>query len=152
MSTAPFVARHVVREQSFELAAPVDAVYPYFTPAGERAWAPGWEPEFLHPAGEDLCAGMVFRTAAGGEATLWLVADHDPHAHRVRYVRVTPDSRIGFVELACATAAAGTTRVTVRYTFTALSEAGNRYLEAFDDAAFRAMMQEWRTRIGALLR
>jgi hypothetical protein len=66
----------------------------YFTPAGERAWAPGWDPVF--PAGErgdGAQPGAVFLT---GES-VWVVVDRT--ADRVRYARVTPGVRAGTIEV-----------------------------------------------------
>jgi hypothetical protein len=65
-----------------------------FTPVGERAWAPGWDPVF--PAGEDgdgAAPGTVFLTGA----STWVVVDRA--ADRVRYARVTPGVRAGTIEV-----------------------------------------------------
>jgi hypothetical protein len=65
-----------------------------FTPVGERAWAPGWDPVF--PAGErgdGAAPGTVFLTGA----SIWVVVDREPD--RVRYARVTPGVRAGTVEV-----------------------------------------------------
>src|SRR3954447_17994802 len=65
-----------------------------FTPAGERAGAPGWDP--VSPAGEDGdggAPGTVFLTGA----STWVVVDREPD--RVRYARVTPGVRAGTIEV-----------------------------------------------------
>ena len=71
------------------------------------------------------------------------MTSHDIIRHRVEYVRVTPGSRIGLVSVSCEPQGASATEVIVRYTLTALSEAGNRQLEAFD-ARYDASIDEWR--------
>src|SRR5437762_545926 len=73
---------------------PPERAIHYFTPAGERAWAPHWDPVF--PAGEDgdgSAPGTVFVTGA----TTWVVADRTPD--RVRYTRVTPGGHAGTIEV-----------------------------------------------------
>ncbi|QND64130.1 SRPBCC family protein [Mesorhizobium loti] len=142
---------HLERNHSIVLSAPIDRVFPLFTPIGETLWVDGWEPEFLHPQSGETQQGMVFRTVHGDETTLWACADWDPDGHRVRYVRVTPDSRFGFVEVACRKAIDGGTEATIAYTFTALNAAGRSYLSGLTQDAFAHMIEAWKVRIDAWL-
>ena len=142
---------HVERQARFRLSAPVDEVFPFFTPEGERRWVAGWAPEWLHPAEGELAAGAVFRTRHDGEETLWACLDWEPEAARVRYARVTPGSRFGFVEVRCRAGAPGETEVSVSYALTALEQDGEARLAGLTEAAFAATMEEWRARIAPLL-
>jgi len=146
-----FRAEHALRSASFELPLPRERAFELFTPEGERAWAPGWDPEYLHPADGRLVAGMIFRTHAHGEDTVWTVARCEPEAGSVSYVRCTPSSRIAIVAVACAAIAPGRSRVTVSYEFTGLSEAGNEWIRAMDEPHYAAFIGEWKTAIEALL-
>jgi hypothetical protein len=38
-------------EGGFSVAGPVDSVFELFSPLGEKAWVPGWDPELIHPPG-----------------------------------------------------------------------------------------------------
>jgi hypothetical protein len=51
----------------------------------------------------------------------------------------------------CASAGPDKTRVTVVYTFTALSEAGDQYVRAMDADHYRAFIDGWGTAIAASL-
>ena len=144
-------AGHIERRHRIVLDGPVDRVFPLFTPAGEKAWAEGWDPEFLHPADGETREGMVFRTRHGGEITLWSCVDWQPIAHRVRYARVTPASRFGFVEVTCRALADGRTEANVTYTYTALEPEGRAHLEALSEAAFTRMIDGWRPAIDRCL-
>ncbi len=66
-------------------------------------------------------------------------------------VRVTPDSRFGFVEVACRPTADGGTEASIAYTFTALSTAGRSYLSELTEDAFANMIEGWKLRIDAWL-
>ncbi len=90
---------------------------------------------------------MVFRTGAGDETTFWSCTDWAPERGYVRYARVTPASRFGYVEVHCHPAGADACEVAVGYTYTALSESGERTLAALTDTAFAAMIEEWRALI-----
>lgn len=137
---------HVERRHTITLAMPVEMAFPLFTPAGERDWVDGWEPEFLYPADGATGAGMVFRTRHGGEETLWSCIEWSPAEHRVRYARVTPGSRFGHVEVACRADGGGTV-VSVCYALTALSAEGEALLAALTEEAFRDGIDSWRAAI-----
>jgi hypothetical protein len=144
---AAFAAAHVERSRSFVVELPVDRAFRLFEPEGERAWAKGWDPEYLHPRGTtDAVRGMVFRTRHGGEETLWTVMRHEPASGLVEYARVTPGSRMGRVLVQCARLDAARTRVTAVYALTGLSDAGNAALAEFD-RAYDAFIDSWESAI-----
>jgi len=142
-----FRGERALRSHSFDLPMPLSAAFPLFEPEGERAWAPGWDPRYVYPADGRPQKGMVFVTDAGDEETLWLVLRHEPEKGAVEYARMTPGNRVAIVRVLCAPADSGSTRVTVSYEYTGLSEAGNAYVRAMDEAGFREFVESWRTMI-----
>jgi hypothetical protein len=144
-----FAGERVVRSHWFVLPMTVAQAFPLFEPEGERAWAQGWDPHYVYPPDGRTEVGMVFTTTHGSEETLWTVIRHDPAAGLIEYLRVTPGSRVANVLVQCASADAQRTRVTVVYTFTALSEAGNAYVRAMDEARYRAFIEGWEAAIAA---
>lgn len=129
--------------RTFHLAAPLERVVPLFTAEGERAWAPGWEPRILSGDGE---RGSAFITATrdGGTVT-WIVIDYRPAEGRASYARLVDGSNIGLVDVACNASAQGGTDVSVRYTLTAVSEAGGSFVAQFlSDENYTRMIDEWR--------
>ena len=141
--SAAFVAERIVRSHAFEVPLPLACAFTLFEPEGERAWAEGWDPRYLHPHDGRVASGLVFTTDHGGEHTLWTVARHEPAAGCVEYVRMTPGSRVGTVAVRCEAIGPARTRVTATYALTALSEAGNARLRALDEAAYRAYIDSW---------
>jgi hypothetical protein len=84
----------MTHSHTLRVPLPPERALHLFTPVGERAWAPGWDPVF--PAGErgdGATPGTVFLTGA----STWVVVDREPG--RVRYARVTPGVRAGTVEV-----------------------------------------------------
>lgn len=149
----PFVPRHVSRTHRIDLPLPADRAFHFFTPAGEREWVPDWDPVFLHPADGSLETGGAFVTDPASEEsrTLWLVTHVDADNRRVSYARVTPASRIGLVDVRVTAAGPTASHVQVTYSFTALTESGNAYLEAFTGPYFRTYIDTWRELILAHL-
>jgi hypothetical protein len=146
-------ARHVVRTHSFGLPVPAGRAFDLFTPLGEREWVPGWNPVFLHPPDGRLERGGAFLTdpASDDGRTLWVVTHVDRARLEVSYARVTPASRIGLVDVRVTAASGQECVVEVAYTFTAVSEAGNAYLDSFTDEHFRGYIESWRELILAHL-
>jgi hypothetical protein len=137
-----FRAERMVRTHHFDLPVPPAQAFGHFTPEGERAWAKGWDPAYLHPADGRAAVGMVFTTGHGGEQTLWTLTRHEPEEGLVEYLRVTPGSRMGTVRVQCSQLDAGT-RVTVTYALTALTPQGNDTLRALDAPAYERFIESW---------
>ncbi|HYC37323.1 MAG TPA: hypothetical protein VEC19_12925 [Usitatibacter sp.] len=145
-----FRAEHIERSHHFVVERPAGRAFELFTPEGERAWADGWDPTYLHPADGTPQRGMVFTTGHGGEHTLWTMTRYEPQAGLVEYQRITPGSRMGSVLVQCTSLGASRTRVTVAYALTALTEDGNRVLRGMDDAKFQAFIEDWERAIAGI--
>ena len=142
-----FQARRTHQTHTIEIALPIKRCFPLFTPQGETLWVPDWAPDYIYPPSGKTEQGMVFITGHGGETTLWTLVDYQPEKHYARYSRVTPGSRSTIVEVQCHEIDPARTQVTVSYTLTGLSEAGNQAIAAFCGEAYRTMIEEWHTLI-----
>jgi hypothetical protein len=113
---------------------PSDEAAALFTPEGEKAWVPGWDPHHHGPT--------VFATDHGGADTLWVITDQTPR--RLRCARVTPGVHAGTVEVRCRPDG-DVTEAEVTYDLTALRP------DALDHfaAGFDAMLAEWERMIAA---
>jgi hypothetical protein len=140
---------HVQATHRIVVDAPVDRCFMFFTPAGEELWVDGWRPTYLHPQGGRTEAGMVFTTGDGDEYTVWTLVDFDRAQHRSRYLRCTPASRSGLVEVACRAVDASRTEVSVSYTLTALNARGREALAAYEGERFATMIEGWSRQIAA---
>ena len=89
------------RSHEISLDVAVADAFPLFTPKGEESWVPGWRPSYIEPPGGETVPEMLFRTGDGDETTFWTCLAFEPGLHHVRYLRVTPASRIAFVDVAC---------------------------------------------------
>jgi hypothetical protein len=145
------VAHHVELTGRVRVAAPVAQAFLFFTPESERAWVPGWAPEYLHPPDGALVEGLTFRTHhLGDEPILWLLSRCDPARGEIEYVRVTPQSRMGTVTVQCRAVDASATDATITYRLTALSPSGDAALDVFA-VEFDAMLLSWERAIADLL-
>lgn len=142
-----FEALRIRREAVFVVPQPVGKIFPLFTPKGEELWSDQWRPSYIFPKSGETQEGMVFVTGpANAEHVIWRMEIYDPSHGRVRYSRISPSNRYGVVEVECRTDAGGT-KVKVTYEFTALSEAGNKFIQEFSEETYRAMIGEWKAAI-----
>jgi hypothetical protein len=119
---------------------PKDAIA-LFTPTGERAWAPGWNPQFPSPVTDDTEPGTVFQTDHASRRSTWTVTRHDP-ATTIQYATTTPGDRAGLVTVACAPGQDHTTIATVNYDLTALTPQANADLDRFA-AHYPSFLDQW---------
>jgi len=142
-----FEGLSISRTGRMEVACPLSQAFVYFTPDGERLWVPGFDPEYLHPLSGEQGPGAIFTTTHGGERTLWMVTRFSPAGGVAEYARVTPGSRHGTVRVALEATGPASSRATVSYDLTALSDAGNSVLASMTEAAYVEMLRDWERRI-----
>lgn len=132
-------------EHSHEITVdrPLAHAMPLFTPKGEESWVPGWEPDYITPKSGETCEEMLFVTSHGNETTYWTCLNWQPEDGHVRYLRLNPHSRVGFVDVQCSADGPEKTRVRVAYQLYALSDSGRRYLAEMTESTFVEMIDEW---------
>jgi hypothetical protein len=138
----------VHRAAEITVDLPPEQAMKLFTPEGERRWADGWDPHYPRTDRRDG-PGAVFTTAHGGHQTTWIMVDHGPES--VRYARVTQGMTGGTVAVEVVGSSEHSTQIRVTYDLTALTNAGETWLDAFD-ADYDASIGHWSTEIAAALR
>jgi hypothetical protein len=141
------MGRSISRATEITITLPPERTIELFTPEGERRWAAGWDPEYPD-TGRREGPGVVFATGHGGHKTTWIMVDQRPGT--VRYARVTHGMTAGTVAVEIVGSGEHFTRVRVTYELTALTPAGEGWLEAFD-ASYDAAIGDWSIEIAAAL-
>ena len=133
----------------FELPIPASEAIDYFTPEGERSWAPGWDPTY--PAGQPTeTPGTVFVTHHGDIPTVWIIGTIDRVNHAASYSRLTSGHHAGTVRVRCDDQADHRCVVSVEYDMTALARDPHA-LDAYSDEHFSGMIRAWQTQVGDAL-
>ena len=150
-----FTASHISRSHAIHLGAPPSRVFPLFEPVGEQSWAADWKPVFLYPPSGAAQVGAVFTTQVhedDGLDTIWAMNVYDPTDFHLRYLRVTPGSRVGMIDIRCQGAPEGGTEATVTYTFTGLSDEGNEFIARLTSDHYQEYIASWERAINHYLR
>lgn len=155
--------RRLEREHAFVVELPLAEAFVLFTPVGEKNWAEGWRPVFMSPEDADLREGSVFTVTSaaplGGDDvhSVWAVSRYAPPA-AIEYRNVLIGLRATHIAVRCealaedagaatslptASRARAHTRVTVRYVYHGLSEAGDAFIAQMTEEKFRAMIESW---------
>ena len=134
---------HVDRAGMVAVALPFAEAVPLFTPEGERAWAAGWDPHYVHPVRPDAGEGVVFQTANKGESSAtWVQTRYEPTEGLASYVYVVPDHHTAMVDVRVTPDGEGQSRASVRYRMTSLSSDADDVVRAFGEA-FDDYMAHW---------
>jgi len=143
IAAAADAPQRVSRTYDQHLEAPPDRILPLLTPLGERAWAPGWEPEMRwEPPGGG--AGTLFVVRHSGQPdAVWLLDTWEPASGHVHYVHVTPGSDVTEIDIRLRPEGKDGAVATVRYTWTALGPPGTALVESKTEEEYRRAMRHW---------
>jgi hypothetical protein len=135
------------RAAEITVVLPREQALALFTPEGERRWAAGWDPQYPEPKRREG-PGAVFTTRHGGHETTWVIVDQRPEG--IRYARVAHGMTAGTIAVEVLYSKDGASRVRVTYDLTALTAAGETWLEAFAEH-YENEIATWSEEIDAAL-
>ena len=138
-----FNAQRVTRQYVQTIQATPSVVHALICPVKEAEWLESWNYKliFSHSGVAEL--GCVFTSQSAGEETIWLITKRDDARCETEFVRLTPGSRVAVVSVRIEDGGQQTSRVHISYTITALTAAGNAFIDSFSEENFVKDMQFW---------
>lgn len=147
-----FKARRITHRYCQTNMAPPEQVFPLLCPVREAQWLDGWQYRMLYSESGLVEKGCIFSTSQDGEEdTLWVATRYDPIAHEITFARFTPGSKVCVLEIAAEPSGTQRTRVHITYTYTALTTAGQQFIDGFTEAAFLKAVRFWEKAINHYL-
>ena len=145
MNRFDFEAKRVTRSYCQRINASPEIVFPLICPVKEKEWLDGWDYTMVYSESGYAEEGCVFLSHQEGEEdTIWLITKRDIEKREIVFARITPDSRASKLTISVEGRDHDpSSRVHVTYTFTALSEEGNQFIDAFTEERFNDMMAFW---------
>ena len=131
---------------SFDIAQPVERVFPLFSPEGEKRWVPNWDYENIMGT-TALSEDYVFLTRSHNHAStdaIWLVKRYMPKEWLIQFYRVEPEDKIGVVTVQCSRISGRTTHVEVAYQYIPLSEKGCEFIAGFTAESYEKFIGGWK--------
>jgi hypothetical protein len=148
-----FRGKRATHEYMQSNAAPPESVFPLLCPVREGEWVPGWQYRMIHSISGVAEAGCVFTTPnEDGSETIWMVTAYEPSAFRIAFAWVHPGLVTAWIRISLAGNSRGTTEARIWYSYTGLSEAGNREVERYDRDWFEHKMRSWEAAINHYLK
>ena len=129
----------------FQINQPIDILFPLFSAEGEKLWVPCWDYENIMGT-SDLHEDYIFLTKNHDHAStdaIWLVKHYKPESYFVQFYKVEPEDKVGIVTVQCTKMNESLTQVEVSYEYIALSEKGDKFIEGFTTAEYKAFIGEW---------
>ena len=142
----------ISRSAEITVDAPIKIAFPLFGPIREKEWADGWNPEILY-ANSDLEKHMIFTTPSQYEDEIqytWILTGLFTDIYKVEYT-VSTRERIWFITVQCIDAG-DKTNARITYTYTGLTDQGNRRNEESLKRMFRSNLQDWQDAINYYLK
>ena len=121
----------------FNVAAPIERVFPLFTPDGESDWAPEWTPTPVMPETIRAETNAVFLTDGQGGKVIWTMLSYDPENLRVEYLATDPSFQQRWITVQCESLSDELSSVRVTYVSTALSDDGAAKIQKYDEDFIR---------------
>ena len=146
MDKKEFKAKRVTKSYQQTINAPPSAVFPLLCPVREADWLYGWDCEVVYSESGFAEEGGVFisNSSNEGEAgTIWLITKRDEEQKEIEFARITPNSRAARLVISVEETEEIKSLVNISYTFTALNEKGNRFIEDFTEEKFSESMKFW---------
>jgi uncharacterized protein YndB with AHSA1/START domain len=126
-------------------------VFPLLCPVREAEWVPDWEYRLVYSKTGIAELGCVFATpnADGGETT-WIVTEYEP-PQRIAFAWFWPGMIATRLIIDLAPVGDSRTSASITYEYTALSDAGERELDSYDERWYEAKMRGWEAAINQYL-
>ena len=138
-----FKAKRVGRQYVQKINAAPSVVHALICPVKEAEWLENWDYELIFSQSGFAEYGCVFTSQSAGEETIWIITKRDDGRFETEFARSTPGSRVALVTVSIQESGHQTSQVKIRYTITALSAAGNQFIDNFTEENFAKDMQFW---------
>lgn len=139
--------RRATRTYVQKLVAPPADVFPLLCPVREMEWVEGWDPELVVSLSGVAERDAVFITAE--PRAVWTVIDYRP-PKRIEFLKVAPELTVARISIDLVPGAPGTL-ATITYSHTALSRAGEAFVESFTGEHYRDFMELWEAALNRYL-
>ncbi len=124
------------------ISAAPDLVFPLLCPVEEARWLDGWSYQMVYSKSGVAEAGCVFTTPEGDQKAIWINSCRSQLDGHIQFVKVIPGVTVTLLDIQLS-GQKGQTEVTIIYTTTALSKAGEQAIALITDEAFSQRMQFW---------
>ena len=144
MEMTLFKAKRITRTYRQTINGTPDKVFPLLCPVREAEWLDGWQYEMIYSESGFVEEGAVFSTPGlEEEDTVWVVTKYDQANRNLEFTRFTNNSRTCVLKISAIFRDSISSFVDISYTYTAVSPAGNDFIDSFTEEIFLEAVTFW---------
>jgi len=136
------VSQRISKQYVQIIQAKPERIFPMLCPVEEARWLAGWSYQMIYSKSGVAEEGCVFSTPEGDQQAIWINTLRDQATGHIQFTKVIPDISATLLDIHLAEQGEQT-QVTIQYTTTALSDAGQRALELITDELFNRRLAFW---------
>lgn len=134
----------VMKTYTQTIRASKDEIFPLLCPVREKEWLAGWNYEMVYSESGIAEKGCIFKThEVKKDDTIWFIDHFDIDNYKIIFIRITPSRSLAQMELTLKEETPEITKSIIKYTITALSDAGEKYIEQDFTENFIQYMKWW---------
>jgi len=141
----------VSRNYTQTICRPPGEVFPLLCPVREAEWVNGWEPRVVVTSSGLAEPGCIFVTPGLPQDAVWIMTNYDKEKFLMEITKVIPGVVVGMIHVQLRPHGDDSTLAEITYTYTAISEYGDRMLEEFSVEHFTAFMETWENELNHFL-
>ncbi|MFQ5833876.1 MAG: hypothetical protein ACE5H4_14305 [Candidatus Thorarchaeota archaeon] len=146
-----YLSKRISREYTQMNAGQPDEVFPLLCPVRESEWLPHFKAEVIHSSTGISEDGAIFQTTHGDDAKVtWIITKYNPNS-LIEMMYIIPDTMIVRINIQLEKHDSRHTKTTIRYTYTGLTERGNKEVGRFTEERFNHEMEFWEEAINHYL-
>ncbi|HQN19824.1 MAG TPA: hypothetical protein PKV86_11820, partial [Syntrophobacteraceae bacterium] len=130
----------VTRTYIQKLQAGPEEVFPLLCPVREAEWVDGWDPLVVYSRSGLAEPDCVFVTGNKEPDSAWIVTKRDTESFDLEIIKVTPWTTIARINISLRPNEQSGTDAEVTYSYTALSEAGEAFVNNYTEEYYAAFM------------
>lgn len=128
-----------------------DIIFPLLCPVREEEWLDDWSYDMIYSKSGIAEQDCVFQTETNGEKITWIVNLYDPKNHKIEFIRTDNRSLMCHISISLKAFEETKTKSTIKYSYTALNDDGNIYIDLYSTENYLKMMDYWEDSINTFL-
>jgi hypothetical protein len=141
----------IMRTYVQKLQARPEEVFPLLCPVRETEWVKDWDPLVVYSQSGLAEPECVFLTGNGEPESVWIITKRDSDRFELEIIKVTPWTTVAKISIFLSQNEESGTDATVTYTYTALSQAGEDFLNQYTESYYAEFMRYWEAAINDYL-
>jgi hypothetical protein len=137
----------VTRTYVQKIQAPPEEVFPLLCPVREAKWVKGWDPIVVYSHSGLAEPDCIFLTGNGEPESAWVITHRESDKFHLEIIKISPWTTVAKITITLSRNEESGTDAEVTYTYTALSESGEDFVNHYTEDYYLEFMRYWENAI-----